>query len=511
MALPTNRRASAVGVTTVKAPIAVGAQLREEITLILAQAATGTAAGSLDMPVEVFANTDLNSLLGVGIGSPVNLAKEAFFKAEQGLKLWVLPVGDPVAGAAATGDIEAATGTATKSIIITVEANGYTASGSIPTGADQDDAAELIQTLLNSITRNPFTTNIDTGVTDNVVDLTAVCKGEIGNEIHVDVYDDAGKPITAAEYGIEITVTEMAGGAGDSATATALENIPETLKVTRIITHFDDTTTLDALKQLADDRNTPELGEIIRAYRGERVNSATTATINSEYTRIVALADARINDDVNAILPTDNNGLAIEFVAEVVGRAAARYTVNPGKPPRGIVAEFNSSQSRSNYWFSSTQRDAMYKKGISNFEKQWGYLKLFDLCCIYHPTNDNILSENPPVQFNDEDSTAIGNMQYSIIQTFKSPLWEAVKFVSNTDVTSNSAARKLIDVAAQIDVLVTSWLGFLFVKDIANTKLTKTVKFNDSNPERVDMVIPVTLASTGRIYDVILSATKANR
>ena len=511
MALPGTRRASAVGVTTEKASIAVGAQLRDEITLIIAQAATGTAAGSLDIPLEVFSTTNLNDLLGVGVNSPVNLAKEAFFKAVPGAKLHILPVGDPTAGTAATGTITAATGISTKTIPLIVTVNGVPASGALAKGEDEEGAALLIKELLDSNIRKPISAVIDTGVTDNVVDLTAVCEGPIGNSVTVSVTDTDGKAITAATYGIEITVVDMAGGLGDVDTSAAIGNIPETLKVTRVVHHFNDTTTLDAIQQLADDRNQPLLGEIVRGYRGERVNSTTIATINSEYTRIEALADARINDDVNSILPTDCNGLEVEMVAELIGRVVNRYLVNPGKPPRGIVSEYNASQSRTNNWFSSTQRDSLYKKGVSNFEKLNGYLKLFDLCCIYHPANDTILSENPPVQFNDEDSTAIGNMQYSVVQTFKSPLWEAVKFIANTDITSNTAARKLIDVAAQVDVLVSSWLDFLFVKDIATTKLNKQIKFNDSNSERVDMVIPVTLASTGRIYDVILSATKANR
>lgn len=511
-ALPTTRRASAVGVATEKAAIPVGAALREEITLILAQANTGAPAGNLNTPVEVFATDDLNAKLGVGIGSPINLSKESFFKVDQGLRLYVLPVGDPAAGGvAAVGAITAATGTATKAIPINIEANGYVFSGTLAKNEDQDAAAILLLELLDTQVRNPFTAAIDVGITDNVVDLTANFQGPQGNTIEVKVYDNDGNAITAAEYGIDITVTAFTGGAGAVDTSTAIGNIPETLKVTRIINQFGDTVTLDALKQLADDRNAPELGEIIRAYRGERVDTATMADVNTEYTRIEGLADARINDDANCILPMDNKGLEIEKVAEDVARVVQRYMTNPGKPPRGIVAEFNASRPRTDNWFTSSQRDALYKKGVTNYEKVTGFFKLFDLCCIYHPANDNILSENPPVQFNDEDSTAIGNMQFSVIQTFKSGIWEAVKFVGEKDLTSNTAARKLSDVGVQLDKLISSWLGFLFIKDIETTKLNKIVNFDGSNSERINMVIPVTLASTGRIYDVILSATKANR
>jgi len=186
MALPVNRRASATGVTTVKAPIITGAQLREEITLIMAQAATGTAAGSLDMPVEVFANTDLNGLLGVGVGSPVNLAKESYFKADQGIKLHVLPVGDPGAGTAATGTITASTAIATKAIPINISAQGIEVSGVLAIGEDQDTAASLIKALLDTITRNPFTSAAAAGV----VTTTAIAEGKIGNGISIEVYDD---------------------------------------------------------------------------------------------------------------------------------------------------------------------------------------------------------------------------------------------------------------------------------------------------------------------------------
>jgi len=508
-ALPSNRRASAVGVQTTKAAKPLGAVLRDEIILILAQGNTGTDVGDLNQPIEVFAN---ESIAGTyGYGSPINLSKEIVFKVEQGLQVWILPVGDPSAGAASVADITTSTGAASKAFTVNIFSKGIEYTAAIAKDDDQDAIALAIQTALDAQLRKPFSTDIDTGVTDNIVDLTALFQGVDGDEISLKVVDNNGKAITAAEYGVDITVTAFTGGSGNPDVATAIANIPESLKITRIISQIKDTATQDLLKQFGDDRNTPELGEIVRAYHGEYVDTTSISTVNSAKTALEALSDARINDDVNSLLPVSPLGLVVESIAETIARVTARYVLNPGKPPRGLVAEFNTSKPRTIYWFKSTQRDAMYKKGITNFELVTGFFKLFDLCVQYHPADDNIESENPPVQFNDEDSTGIGNMQFSVIETFKSEQWEAVKFIEDDDVTSNPAARKKSDVATQLDSLIGDWLDpYLFIKNVAAAKANKTITFSGTNSERVNMKIPVTSASTGRIYDMTISATKSN-
>lgn len=509
-ALSVNQRASAVGTTTKKTPVELGASLRDEIILILAQGNTGTAPGLLNVPKEVYENTSIGSLFGYG--SPVNLSKEDVFTVSAGLKVYILPVGDPAAGGvAALADITTATGAASKDFVIFIESNGNNFEVAIVKDEDQDAIAAKVLATLQTQIRNPFAGEIDAGNTDNIVDLTANFQGTAGNFIDLTVVDSNGQLITAAEYGVDITVTAFTGGAGVIPTATAIAAIPESLKLTRIINQIDDTATLDALKALGDARNVPLLGEIVKSYYGTFVNATSVENLDLAKDAIEVLSDARITDDVNSISPVGGKGLVVQSIAVMVAGVTLRYIGNVGKPPRGVNLELNSSKPRTALWFTATQRDEMYKKGITNYELISGQMKLFDLCSMYHPASDNILSSNPPINFNDEDATAIGNMQYSIIQTFKNVQWEAVKFIGDDEVSSNDAARKLAAVETQLDTLIGDWLDpYLFIKNVQESIETKTVNFDGTNSERVNMVIPVTMASTGRIYDIVTSATKSN-
>ena len=506
MTLPQNQRSSAVGTDSQKAPVLAGANLRPEVIIVLAQAASGTTA-PLDIPFRVFEGDAYGA--DYGYGSPFSLALDSLFKANDSLEVWGLPVGQPGTGSPAAASIGVSIGTVTKSFTAFVRTKGLEISFAGIKGDSQDQVALNIKAALDAQIRTPFTADIDTGVTDDTVDLTTVFNGVQADEITLSVVDSDGRAVTAADYGIDITVTGFTGGAGNVDISTAVGNIAETIKVTRIVCQVNDSTSLDLIEGLGNDRRDPQVGERVLAYSGYFVDTSSNTTISAAVTSLKALADARINDKVNCLIPAGTAGLSVELVAELIARVAGRYQTAPGKPPRGLKMLNPVNEPKTAFWFSNFQRNEMYIGGIANFEYIDGVYRIMDLCNMYHPTGDTKLNPNQPIDKDDEDITAIANMLYDLCVIFSNPPWEAVKFIGEKDISSSVDARKISDVETAVDNRINVYVDNIFIKDAEFAKNNKDVRFNATNPERVDVTIKAKLATTGRIYDFVLSLFKA--
>ncbi|GJD65173.1 phage tail sheath C-terminal domain-containing protein [Methylobacterium frigidaeris] len=145
-------------------------------------------------------------------------------------ELWVMDVGDPTGGAAATGAITVA-GPATASGTVVVYLGGERYSVGVANG---DSAATIAAALVATIGRGyvkfgrrmnaPVTAAVD-GTTPGKVNLTAVHTGTEGNGFRIERGLD-GDEIDPA--GVTVTVTAMSGGAGDVDMAAALAALGST-------------------------------------------------------------------------------------------------------------------------------------------------------------------------------------------------------------------------------------------------------------------------------------------
>lgn len=506
MPLNTNQRASAVGTDSQKAAVLAGANLRPEILLVIAQAETGTTE-TLNQPFRVFPNSNYGSLYG--FGSPFALALDSLFNADDSLEVWGIPVGDPGSGVAADADITVSAGTVTKSATISINAKGIIVNVAIAKGDDQDTVATKILNALTAQVRLPFDATINTGVTDNVVDLSASFEGTYGNDISLSVVDPDGNAVSASTYGVSITESAFSNGAGTIDISTAIANIPENLKITRIINQADDTNSLDSIEGFGVDRRDPLLGERIISYYGKQVDTSTMGTVNTAFSSLISIAAARKNDLINSLLPSGASGLPIEFVADMVARVAKRYALTPGKPPRGIKCLNPVSRPLTSNWFSAVQSNDLYIGGVANFEYVNQVYRIMDLCVFYNPDGDSKLNPNQPIDKDDEDITAIGNMLYDMKLIFSNDPWLAIKFIAENDISSSPDARKLSDVEVTVDNRIDVYVNNLFLKDAQFAKDNKVIVFDETNPERVDILLKAKLATTGRVYDVTLSLFKA--
>lgn len=178
---------------------------------------TKLAAGAAAVPgVPIQVLSVAQGVQQVGAGSVLDGMIRAALAQDSFTDLWVLPLADPAAGAAATATITTA-GTATAAGTL----NLYVAGRQIQVAIGATDTAAAVATkiaaAINANTALPVTATAATAV----VTLTARNKGETGNSLDARTSYYA----EALPAGLTFTVTAFAGGTGNPLVADALAAI----------------------------------------------------------------------------------------------------------------------------------------------------------------------------------------------------------------------------------------------------------------------------------------------
>lgn len=180
---------------------------------------TGGAAG--DQPVNVPVPVGSLALAGemFGVGSQLYSMVAAFLACNSTQQLWALPVAEPAAGVAASGNITIVAGTGGG--LLTV----YIAGIRVQIVVQSTDTATVIATNLvaaiNAVPEMPVTATNAAGV----VTLTCDWKGLTGNDITILVNFGGKLAGETLPTGLTATVVAMSGGAGSPTFTNAISAI----------------------------------------------------------------------------------------------------------------------------------------------------------------------------------------------------------------------------------------------------------------------------------------------
>lgn len=199
---------------------------------------TGTAIA--DTPVRVSDADEARELFGQG--SMLARQVAAFRKANSFQELWCVPVAEPGAGVAATGNI-AVTAPATAPGTLTLYIAGQRVQVAVASGDVATDIAAALEAAINADLELPVTA----AATLADVALTCRWKGETGNDITVvpNVYGKLGGEVYPA--GVSVTVTPMAGGTGAPDLSAAFASLGDEAYDSFCLP-FTDTVSLDAFR-----------------------------------------------------------------------------------------------------------------------------------------------------------------------------------------------------------------------------------------------------------------------
>ncbi|GBQ38944.1 phage tail sheath subtilisin-like domain-containing protein [Komagataeibacter europaeus] len=320
--------------------------------LIIAQTTTGAAlAGTARLSAGI---SDAQGLYGIGSQAAIMVAQ--YFALDPLGEVWVLPLADDAAAAAAKGSFAIA-GPASASGTLCL----YVGDQLIPTLVTAGDTAatiaENVITAAAAVTGLPVSLAVDDTVAGQI-NVTALNKGLCGNDIGlgVDLLGTAGGQ--SLPTGVSVTLGQMTGGTQNPTTlATALATLGD--RVYDLFIHpYTDTASLTAFKTLfnnTDGRWAPMnqlYGHGITAYRGT-YGEATTFGLTQ-------------NDPHTTVMPvSDSPSSPMVWAAQVGALVAASIRTNPAIPVTGVALTVMPPTDAGR--FTLAQRNSLLHDGISTF------------------------------------------------------------------------------------------------------------------------------------------------
>jgi len=284
-------------------------------TLLIGQI-TGSATLVANTPTRVISASD--GMAAAGAGSILAGMIAAYRLNDPTGELWVLPLADNGAGAAATGSV-AFTGPATAAGTLPI----YVAGQNLAVGVSVGDTASTIATNVAAAINAaglPVTAATSTGT----VNLTARNKGLAGNDIDVRMAYLGTAGGESVPAGVGVTVTAMASGATNPTLTSGLTALGDQ-GFDFIVTSLTDSTSLNAIQALLADStgrwsSTQQLyGHAFAASRGTAGAAASLCSgRNDQHLTIVAYNDS----------PTPSWAWAAGFA----GRAANSLRDDPALP-----------------------------------------------------------------------------------------------------------------------------------------------------------------------------------
>lgn len=416
-----------------------------------------------------------------GLGSLLHLMAVAAFKGCGSVPVYACPVGDGVGQA--TGTINIAVTTA-----LAGEISLYIAGKRIPVevsaGADVSTIEAAIVAAINADPNLPVTAAADSG--DILV--TAKWVGLSGNGITIETNLQVGD---ATPGGVTVTIVDMSGGTSDPATATALAALGDTW-YTLIASPYNADTSLDELEAAGAARIDPGVRRpflAIAGYVGSRANLLTAL-------------DSR-NSQWSSLFPIEGSpNHPAEIAAAVVGEAALRAQVNPGRPYRGLVLEDIRPGTTGTWTYA--QRDQMVKAGGSTFRVTPSEtIAIEDLCTTR--TQNDLGAPDASFRF----AETIANLQakiYSIEAVFESEPFISGVIVDDDSISRQEYAVRPKTVKAYVIRLIDElWEPRALTKNRDDVVAGIVVQIDSGNPNRINVFVPDVFAAGLKIV-----ATKLN-
>lgn len=493
--LDSNALASATGVSTQQAESSIETKNRPEKIVCIGTVQTGKNV-KFNKPVLASGSADDIGIL-FGFGSPLHrMAKKLFPIAGNGSNVdtYFLPVPAPKTASAEVQTITVTAESVAKSF------NGYIKFRDLPFEAAADIAGkvatiyqknpaksprktvlnsfetsyipftlvkgmkpnEIIQSLFDTLIEEislPFIPAIDE-TNANVLKLTSKWAGS-DSKFYIEIVDQDKHQISVAEYGVEFALQTIEQAAGEGIISDdALNSIDEEFEVTRVISEYGSTNVLDKLKEYFDAFREPLTAQYVICYSSIEAPEHETLKGTYDKEKLIALGTARRDDLVN-----------VQIVGDYGNLRKLKYKA----------------------------RNQLLNAGFSHLIKRPddSYI-LMDLVTFYHP----IGKKNPLYRF-DRDVTVVANCAYRLMDKFKnSAKWASAILVADNDVTSNPATKKLKDVKAEVNSIISGLGKDGFVADYVNAQKNTKVEIDKSNPNRVNINPRFNISGIARIFDI---------
>ncbi len=441
--------------------------------LIGQKLAAGLAAADALIRITSAAQADTQ----FGKGSMLSGMVRAAFAIDSYTELQVLPVADSGAGVAATATL-AFTGPATASGTIDLMIAGRRVSVGVISGDTATAIATEVVAAVTSADDMPVTASATTGT----VTLTSRHKGEAGNTLNARVNYYTGQVLPA---GVAVTISAFTGGSGNPDLGAALAALgDEWFQVWGLA--YSDGATLATVKTELNSRF---------AWDREIEAHAFTAARGSQGS-LGALGDSHNNPHLVIMMANDEPMPAYEKAAETMAIAALYASIDPARPVQNLqyawclapaAADKLTNQERNLLLFDGIATSKVNNDGTMVVERlittyktntaggaDISYLDsetLFTLMYIRHDWRDYILRKYP------RHKLANDGTRYGAGQPVVTPVVMKAEAISK----------------------FREWERLGLVENMADFKANLIAERNESDPNRVDLLLPPDLVNQLRI------------
>jgi phage tail sheath gpL-like len=314
---------------------------KQRVLIIAQMLASGTAAAN--QIVQVFDAETAAALFGRGSQAHRMVANA--IQANPYVSLFVMPIADSGTGVAATATVTV-TGTATANGSVTVTIGDDDVVVPVTSADAQNAIAANIKAAIDAYINTP----VSRSVAANVVTLTALNKGTVGNNLRL--------AATSGAPGVAVAVTAFAGGLNDPALTTPLANaFPSSYEIYCV--PYADATSLGALKtHLSNVSNAIEQRGAIGVY-------ATVGTLSAATTLAAALNSERLTGGFLKNGYTPQEEMAAAYAAMIA------FEEDPARPLNtltltGVRVPLISDR------LTRTEQESCLYNGVTPFEWQPG-------------------------------------------------------------------------------------------------------------------------------------------
>lgn len=454
--------------------------------LIIGQSLTsGAVAPNVPTPITSAAQ----AAKAFGANSMLASMCDWFLSVNSSTPLVAVGVNDNGTGVAATGKLTI-TGPSPGAGTLALYIGGI----AVPVGVNAGDTAAQIATsivaAINAVAANALSprfqlpvTGVVNGTTDTEVDLTAVHKGEVGNDIDLRVNYYAGDTTPA---GVAVDITPMSGGTQNPDISTVIAALGDTQYNVIVYPYAD-----AANEALLEAELTSRFGGVRQiegvawtAYRGTATATDTFgATRNSPL--VTTMGTALVPDPPYA------------WAAVNAGVAAPSLAADPARPLQTLQLTGLKAPAQADA-FTFDERNLHLHNGIATYTvNASGNVQIERQVTNYQKNANNIADTS---YLDVETLYTLGYLRYSTRAriTQKYPRY---KLADNSVVPApGQAIVTPIIINAELVSIAQDWVAAGLIQDLADYKQALVCEINATDPDRLDVLASPKLVGQFRIF-----------
>lgn len=475
--IPANLRAPGFFIEFDASRAVSGTPAQPHITLLMGHSITTTVELPFDTPTRIFSTDDGNAR--AGRGSALALMVERYRNIDALTELWVLPLADVGGGAKATGTFTFG-GTATEDGTIVLYIADFRVSVPVASG----DAAAAVATAAEAeINKDPTRFPSTAGVVTVVLTMTSRTDTAADNGQRLSHSLKDGEKLPA---GITLVAVDMASGSGDPDITTAIANMGDQQFHT-IASQFSDDTNMDLLETLMLERWGPLVsleGHVHIAIADTVANSTTAGNARNAF-----------NTSLTALQETPTAHWA--GAAQVAARDALQTQTDPARPRQTLTLPDVFPPAKSVQW-TYAERNIALTDGLATvkYDAGTGTARIDFLATTFQTNASGVLD---PSFLAVITPRLIARLRFDVRTLFatKFPRHKLAKdgtvFGPEAKVMQPRRAR------AEFIALFREWQSKAWVEDISQFKDELIVEVNETNKDRLDVLLSPNLINAFRI------------